>query len=352
MVKIRPELIEEGIRFSMAKRALITGVTGMVGSHMCDYLLEHTDWDIHGQCRWRSPLDNLEQHVDRINTKDRMFLHYADFKDTIGMFDLVKKVQPDYVFHLAAQSYPKTSFNNPLDTYDTNIMGTARLMEALREHAPKAVIHVCASSEVFGRVPKEKLPINEECTFHPASPYAISKVGTDLVGRYYAEAYNMTVMTTRMFTHTGPRRGDVFAESTFAKQIAMIEAAMIPPVVKTGNLQSLRTFADVRDAVRAYYMLVTHNPQSGAYYNIGGSYTCMVEDMLKHLISLSPMKDKITVQTDPDRLRPIDADLQVPDTSKFKAHTGWEPEISFETTMLDLLNYWREQVKKRKFVNR
>ena len=144
------------------------------------------------------------------------------------------------------------------------------------------MIHVCASSEVFGRVPKEKLPIDEECSFHPASPYAISKVGTDLVGRFYAEAYGMTVMTTRMFTHTGPRRGDVFAESTFAKQIAMIEHNLIPPVVKVGNLQSLRTVADVRDAVRAYYMLVTVNPIAGAYYNIGGTHSCTVGDILEH----------------------------------------------------------------------
>jgi GDP-mannose 4,6-dehydratase len=327
------------------KRALITGITGMVGSHMADFLLENTDWEIYGQCRWRSPLDNLQQHIARINKKDRLHIVYADLRDYISIENLIKESKPDYVFHLAAQSYPKTSFTAPLDTFETNIQGTARILEAIRNHVPHAVVHNCASSEVFGRVPKEKLPINEECTFHPASPYAISKVGTDLIGRYYAEAYNMKVMSTRMFTHTGPRRGDVFAESTFAKQIAMIEQGMIEPVVKTGNLDSLRTFADVRDAVRAYYMLVTVNPIGGEYYNIGGQYTCSVKDMLMHLISLSPMKDKIKVETDPERLRPIDADLQVPDTRKFEAHTGWKPEISFEQTMLDLLNYWRDRVK-------
>ena len=167
-----------------------------------------------------------------------------------------------------------------------------------------------------------------------------------MIGRYYAEAYDMTVMTTRMFTHTGPRRGDVFAESTFAKQIAMIEAGLIPPVVKTGNLDSLRTWADVRDAVRAYYMLVTQNPVKGEYYNIGGSFTCTVREMLDKIISLSPMKDKITTEVDPVRLRPIDADLQVPDTSKFKEHTGWQPEISFDQTMSDLLDYWREKIAR------
>ena len=196
------------------------------------------------------------------------------------------------------------------------------------------------------------LPIHEDVGFHPASPYAISKVGTDLIGRFYAEAYGMTVMTTRMFTHTGPRRGDVFAESTFAKQIAMIEAGVLPPVIKVGNLDSLRTWSDVRDAVRAYYLLVTKSPISGEYYNIGGSFTCTIRDMLNHLISLSTCKN-IQIEIDPERLRPIDADLQVPDIKKFKDHTGWEPQISFEKTMKDLLDYWRSQVNSnRKFLVR
>lgn len=328
----------------MTKRAFITGITGMVGSHLADYLLEHTDWEIYGLCRWRSPLDNLSHLLPRINANDRLHLLYGDLRDYLSIHEAVKKAAPDYVFHLAAQSYPKTSFDSPLDTLETNVQGTANVLEALRKNEINAVTHVCASSEVFGRVPKEKLPIDEECTFHPASPYAISKVGTDLLGRYYAEAYNMTVMTTRMFTHTGPRRGDVFAESTFAKQIAMIEAGLIPPVVKTGNLDSLRTFADVRDAVRAYHMLVTVNPIPAAYYNIGGTYTCTIADVLNTLISMSTIKD-IKVETDPERLRPIDADLQVPNTAKFKAVTGWEPVIPFEQTMRDLLEYWRHRIK-------
>ena len=162
----------------------------------------------------------------------------------------------------------------------------------------------------------------------------------------------MTVMTTRMFTHTGPRRGDVFHESTFAKQIAMIEEGLIEPKVMVGNLESLRTYADVRDAVRAYYMLVTIDPIPGEYYNIGGSYTCLVKDTLNTLISYSTKKNEIEIVTDPERLRPIDADLQIPDCSKFKAHTGWEPEIPYEKTMRDLLDYWRERVGKGKFLTR
>jgi GDP-mannose 4,6-dehydratase len=326
------------------KHAFITGITGMVGSHLTDYLLDHTDWEIYGLCRWRSPLDNISHLLPRINENNRVHLIYGDLRDYLSIHEAVKKAQPDYVFHLAAQSYPKTSFDSPLDTLETNVQGTANVLEALRKNDIQAISHVCASSEVFGRVSKEKLPIDEECSFHPASPYAISKVGTDLIGRYYAEAYNMTVMTTRMFTHTGPRRGDVFAESTFAKQIAMIEAGLTPPVVKTGNLDSLRTFADVRDAVRAYYMLVTVNPIPGAYYNIGGTYSCTIGEMLETLLKMSTIKN-IRIETDSERLRPIDADLQVPNIAKFQAATGWKPEIPFEQTMRDLLQYWRDRIQ-------
>jgi GDPmannose 4,6-dehydratase len=327
------------------KKALITGMTGMVGSHLADFLMGYTDWEIHGLLRWRSPLDNISQWLSNINNGERVFVHYGDLNDYGSLQCVLENVKPDYVFHLAAQSYPMTSFDSPIETLETNILGTCRLLECIYRTGQKPIIHVCASSEVFGRVPAEKIPISEDCTFHPASPYAISKVGTDLLGRYYAEAYNMTVMTTRMFTHTGPRRGDVFAESTFAKQIAMIEAGLIPPVVKVGNLDSLRTLADVRDAVRAYYMLVTINPIAGEYYNIGGSHTCKVSDILEILLSMSSVKN-ISIAVDPDRIRPIDADLQVPDTEKFRTHTGWEPKIPFEQTMRDLLDYWRMKVDK------
>jgi GDP-4-dehydro-6-deoxy-D-mannose reductase len=337
----------------MPKVALITGVTGMVGSHLLDYLIDNTDWFIFGMCRWRSPLGNISHHIKRINNNDRLKLLYGDLRDTISINNVVNEARPDFVFHLAAQSYPQTSFTSPLDTFDTNIQGTCRLLEALKNlHIDDIKVHVCASSEVFGRVPKEKLPIDEDCTFHPASPYAISKVGTDLIGRYYAEAFGMTVMTTRMFTHTGPRRGDVFAESSFAKQIAMIEAEQIEPIIKVGNLNSLRTFADVRDAVRAYYMLVTKNPIAGEYYNIGGDYSCTIKSMLEFLINLSPKSKEIVVEADPSRLRPIDADLQVPSTEKFASHTGWKPEITFEKSMTDLLNYWRKEVQTSNFLQR
>ena len=291
-------------------------------------------------------MDNIEHLFPRINAGDRVTLVQGDLRDGLSMQRAVDQARPDYVFHLAAQSFPRVSFDSPLETLEPNVLGTARLLECIRVRPDLSpVIHVCSSSEVFGRVPAERLPIDETCSFHPASPYAISKVATDLLGRYYAEAYGMKVVTTRMFTHTGPRRGDVFAESSFAKQIAMIEAGHVPPIVRTGNLGSLRTWADVRDAVRAYYMLVTINPIPGEVYNIGGTYTCTVGDVLQALLAMATVPG-ICVVPDPDRFRPIDADLQVPNTAKFRAHTGWEPEISFDRTMRDLLCYWRARIEK------
>lgn len=333
-------------------RILITGVTGMVGSHLLDLLIDKTDAEIYCLIRWRSSLDNIQKHIDKINIKERIHLIYGDLRDSSSIDNLVKESKPNFVYHLGAQSYPKVSFSSPMETYDTNINGTERLLKSLKEHSKEAIIHICSSSEIFGRVTKDKLPINEECSFHPASPYAISKVGTDLIARHYAEAYGMNVQITRMFTHTGPRRGDVFAESTFAKQIAMIEKNMIDPVVKVGNLDSLRTWADVRDAVRAYHLLLITNPIPGAYYNIGGTYTCSIGDMLKKLISLSTNKN-IDIEVDKERLRPIDADLQVPDTNKFHTHTGWKTQITFDNTMEDLLNYWRYKIStNEKFLTR
>ena len=324
-------------------RALITGITGMVGSHLADYLLAHTDWDIYGMLRWRSPLDNIEHLLGRINNGDRVHLVYADLSEEASLRHAVKAAAPDYVFHLAAQSFPQTSFASPADTIDTNMQGTVRLLEALKDHAPAALIHVCSSSEVYGRVAADKLPIAEDCPFAPASPYAISKAGADLAAQHYAAAYGMKILVSRMFTHTGPRRGDVFVESSFSKQLAMIEAGQLAPVIRHGNLDSIRTITDVRDAVRAYYMLLTINPQPGQVYNIGGGTAFSVREILNQLIGIAGVN--CTLEVDPARMRPVDADLQVPNCSKFKAHTGWEPRITYQQTMQDLLNYWRERVK-------
>ena len=332
---------------------LITGITGMVGSHLLDFLLEKTNWNIFGLCRWSSKLDNIENHLDKVNRRKRFFLEYGDLTDQVSIRKAIRNSLPDYIFHLGAETFPKMSFDSPLKFYETNVKGTQILLEEVKNYKKiNPVIHICSSSEVFGKVKKKDLPINENCNFHPASPYAISKVGTDLIGRYFYEAYGLKTLITRMFTHTGPRRGDYFAESTFAKQIAMIESKMINPIIKVGNLNSLRTVADVRDAVNAYYLLVTKKPIPGETYNIGGNYTCKVGDILKYLISISSYKKKIKILEDSNRLRKIDADLQVPNVNKFRKHTGWKPKYTFEQTMTDLLQYWRSQVKIKRFLDR
>jgi len=324
----------------------------MVGSHLVDYLLKKTNWNIYGLCRWRSSLSNVEHLLHLANRKNsRIKFIYADLNDYSSLITAVEKSKPNYLFHLAAQSYPLSSFVEANITLDTNIIGTYNILNAIKQLKFNPLIHVCSSSEVFGRVKKEDLPIDENCSYHPASPYAISKVGADLIGRYFYEAFNLKILITRMFTHTGPRRGDVFAESSFAKQIAMIELKKIKPIIKVGNLNSLRTFADVRDAVHAYYLLLTKNPKPGEVYNIGGTYSCTIRDMLNFLISLSTEKN-IKIIEDRGRLRPIDADLQIPNTKKFMNATGWKPRINFKKTMNDLLNYWRKKVKKNNFLDR
>jgi GDP-mannose 4,6-dehydratase len=329
--------------------ALITGITGMVGSHLLDLLIKETDWNIYGLNRWRSPTNNIQHHFSEPYLGSRLKFVEADLLDYQSLHKALEISKPDYVFHLAAQSFPTTSFNIPIQTLDVNILGTARLLEAIKNCNLDPWIHICSSSEIFGRVKKEELPIKEDAKFQPASPYSISKIGTDLLSVYYAEAYKLKTISTRMFTHTGPRRGEVFAESSFAKQIALIEAGLIKPEINVGNLNSLRTWADVRDAVRAYFMLLTIKPKIGETYNIGGNFTCTIGEMLDYLISISSFKNEIKIIVNPGLIRPLDADLQIPDTTKFESHTGWKPEIQFEKTMQDLLEYWRINIRTQNY---
>ncbi len=317
-------------------RVLITGITGMVGSHLAEYILaNHPDAEVHGLVRWRSPLEHVAHLVDRVS------LHQGDLRDLTSLITVMKAARPDRVFHLAAQSYVVTSFTAPADTLHTNVIGTTNLMDAVRWADLDPRIHICSSSEVYGQVTADEVPIRETNPLRPASPYAVSKVGEDMIALQYFLSYGLKTLRTRMFTHTGPRRGDVFAESTFARQIAEIEAGTRPNPVKVGNLDSVRTLADVRDAVRAYWMLLeTGTP--GEVYNIGGERTLTVGEILEILKGFATCP--ITHAVDPARLRPSDVTLQIPDTTKFREATGWRPEISPEDTLRDLLQYQRERV--------
>ncbi|MDP1852694.1 MAG: GDP-mannose 4,6-dehydratase [Candidatus Omnitrophota bacterium] len=321
----------------MKKKVLITGITGFVGSHLAEYILSLKDKDIeiYGIRRWRSPMDNVASVIDRIN------FSYCELLDSKSVLDTITKIKPDIIFHLAAQSFVPTSFNAPVNTVETNACGTINLLEAIRYAGIDPVVHICSSSEVYGQVNADEVPINENQPFRPASPYAVSKVAEDMIAFQYFLSYGIKTIRTRMFTHTGPRRGEVFASSSFAKQIARIEKGLQEPVIHVGNLKSVRTFADVRDTVRAYWLLVNKCP-AGEVYNIGGERSLTVGEMLDILLTMTNKKPKIKVE--PYLLRPSDVTLQVPDSSKFKKETGWKPKIPLEKTLKDLLNYWRSKL--------
>jgi len=326
-------------------RVLITGITGFVGSHLADYILENfPDVQVLGLARWRAPKDNIRRILDKIK------LCYGDLLDLPSLKSILTEHNPDVIFHLAAQSYVDFSFKSPIVTLETNIIGTGNLLEAIKELKSNSgydpVVHICSSSEVYGQVKENEVPIREDNPFRPASPYAVSKVGEDMLAFQYWLSWGIKTIRTRMFTHTGPRRGEPFITSTFAKQIAAIEVGLQSPVVKVGNLESIRTFLDVRDAVKAYWLLVNKCPP-GEVYNIGGVETMTVGKMLNRLLKLSKVKN-IKVEVDPSRLRPSDVTLQIPSMDKFRKETGWKPEIKFERTMEDTLNYWREYYKKWK----
>lgn len=319
-------------------RILITGITGMVGSHLAEYVLaHHPDVEVHGMVRWRSPRANL------VKVNGRVTLHEGELRDLHSLVRVLETVRPERIFHLAAQSYVSASFSAPADTLHTNVIGTTNLLDAVRLTGIDPRIHICSSSEVYGQVREDEVPIRESNEFRPASPYAVSKCGEDMIALQYFLSYGIKTIRTRMFTHTGPRRGDVFAESAFAKQIAEVEAGLRPNPIKVGNLNSVRTFADVSDAVRAYWLLLEKCPP-GEVYNIGGERTMTVGEMLDVLIGMAGCR--IRYEVDPALVRPSDVTLQIPDTSKFRAATGWEPKVPLETTLRDLLDYHRGRIRE------
>lgn len=327
------------------KKVLITGITGFVGSHLADYIIaEHPDVEILGLARWRSPKDNIKHILNKIT------LCYGDLLDLPSLQTILKEHRPDVIFHLAAQSYVDFSFLAPVATLQTNVIGTCNLLEAVNgikinsEYDP--IVHICSSSECYGQVEKNEIPIKESNPFRPASPYAVSKVAEDMLGFQYWLSWKIKTIRTRMFTHTGKRRGEVFVVSNFAKQIAEIEAGLSEPIIKVGNLDSVRTFLDVKDAVRAYWLMVEKCPP-GEVYNIGGVETMTVGEMLDKLLKLSTFKN-IKIEVDSKRLRPSDVTLQIPDMEKFKKATNWKPTISFEQTLKDTLDYWRDYYKNNK----
>ena len=316
-------------------RILITGITGFAGSHLADLALQQPETEVTGTMRWRSRTENIDHLLDRISLID------CDLRDATSVHQLIGDLDPDWIFHLAAQSYVPTSWNAPAETLTTNIVGELNLLEALRQTGNRARVQIAGSSEEYGLVHPSEVPITENSPLRPLSPYAVSKVAQDLLAYQYYRSYGTDVVRTRAFNHTGPRRGDVFVTSNFARQVARIEAGLQDPVIAVGNLEAKRDFTDVRDVVRAYWMCLEKG-ESGAVYNISSGHAWRIGDVLNLLLSHSDRE--IEVRQDPARLRPSDVELLLGDCGRLQAATGWQPEIPFEKTVVDLLTYWRQRV--------
>jgi len=316
------------------KVALITGITGFVGSHMAELLLKE-GFEVHGLCRWRSRTENID-HI-----KEKIHLVEGDLLDVHSLQKLLMDVRPSYIFHLAAQSFVPASWTSPAVTLEINIVGSCNLFEAVRTVKIEPLIQIACSSEEYGLVKPEEVPIKETNPLRPLSPYGVSKLAMDYLGYQYFKSYNMRIVRTRGFNHTGPRRGEVFAESSFAKQIAEIEKGIKKPIILVGNLDAQRDYTDVRDMVLGY-LLALEKGESGEVYNICSGKAIKIREVLEILLSFS--KVKVEIKQDPARMRPSDVPILLGDNSKFAKKTGWKPQIPFEKTMEDLLNYWREKV--------
>jgi GDP-4-dehydro-6-deoxy-D-mannose reductase len=317
-------------------RVFITGITGFAGSHLAEWILRTKPGvKVGGLVRWRSRMDNIRAIEGQID------LHEGDLKDYVSLKKCLKDAAPDYIFHLAAQSFVPTSWRLPAETLSINTVGQVHLFEAVLDLGLSPKIQVAGSSEEYGHVNPDEIPMKETNQLRPLSPYAVSKVGQDLLGYQYFRSYGLPVVRTRGFNHTGPRRGEVFVTSNFAKQIAEIEKKKRPAVIHVGNLEAKRDFTDVRDMVRAYWLSLEKGVP-GEVYNIGTGRAYAMQDVLDLLLGLS--KVKVKVEVDPARLRPSDVPILMPDVSKFVSLTGWQPEIPFSKTLEDLLDFWRERV--------
>lgn len=315
------------------RRVLVTGVTGFAGSHLVDYLLPRGDCELFGILRWRSRTENIEHFRDRITLLE------CDLRDATSTMDTIDKVRPDWIFHLAAQSFVPTSWSAPSESLTTNVLAQVNIFEAVRRLGLlKTRIQLACSSEEYGMVYPDEVPIKETNPLRPLSPYAVSKVAQDMLGYQYWMSWKVDSVRTRGFNHEGPRRGPVFVASDFAKQIADIEKGRKKPVLHVGNLEAQRDFTDVRDMVRAY-VLALEKCEPGEVYNICSGKAWTIQKLLDHLLSLSTAK--ITVEEDPARLRPSDVPILLGDNSKFVKATGWQPTIPFEQTLKDMLEYWR-----------
>lgn len=315
-------------------RHLITGITGFAGSHLAEFLLAQ-GCEVHGTMRWRSRMENITHLAGKVT------LHQCDIRDATAMHELIARLRPERIYHLAAQSFVPMSWVAPAETMTTNVIGQLNLFEAVRAVGCPARIQLACSSEEYGLVLPAETPIKEENPLRPLSPYGVSKVAQDLMGYQYHQSYGLHIIRTRGFNHTGPRRGEVFVTSNFARQLAEIEKGKKEPVLHVGNLDAVRDFTDVRDTVRAYY-LALEKGIPGEVYNVATGKGYTIRQVLDILLDLA--KVKVEVRQDPARMRPSDVELLIGDSTRLRQVTDWEPRYRFEQTLKDLLEYWRQRV--------
>ena len=316
-------------------KVLITGVTGLAGGHLAELLIQNGH-DVSGVDVHESTLSKLGE------IGEKTCFYECDVRDAVRLRNLVERIQPDMIFHLAAITFGPTSWKHAQETYEVNILGTMNVLEAARHNEATPLVHIAGSSAEYGMVYEHENPVSEQAPLRPLSPYGVSKIGQTMMGYQHYMNYSLHVVRTRAFNYTGPGENASFVCSTFAKQIAEIEKGRIPPVIHVGNLDARRDFTDVRDVVRGYWLALERG-KAGEVYNVCSGTSYAIRQVLDLLLQMSPRKD-IEVVPDPDRLRPSDVPIQVGDFSKIKQQTGWEPAIPFDKTLSDLLDYWRTQV--------
>lgn len=320
----------------MVKKVLITGISGFVGSHLAEYLLTQEAYSIYGTYLSESSLVNIA------SLKEKLTLTQIDLQDEKKVFTLIEEIKPDIIFHLAALSSVGQSFEKPAETIINNVVVQVNILEAVRRlKLTETKILIVTSADVYGKVAKEDIPIDEETKFQPANAYAISKITQDFLGLQYFISYKLKVIRARPFNHIGPRQATGFVIADWAQKIAKIEKGMLEPILRVGNLEAQRDFTDVRDMVKAYALLIEKGA-IGDVYNIGSGVSHKIADVLTMLLSFS--KVQISIDVEPQLLRPEDSPERVCDNRKFVQLTGWKPTISLETTLKETLDYWRQIV--------
>ncbi|MBN1956499.1 MAG: GDP-mannose 4,6-dehydratase [Anaerolineae bacterium] len=317
-------------------RVLITGVTGLVGSHLADYLLTMEDIEVHGFKRWRSDDRSIAHLYSCVK------FHEGDIEDTASVGQTIRDLQPQRIYHLAAQSYPSESWDAPIATVNANIIGTVNLLEAVRHFSPASQVHVAGSSAEYGFISPDEVPISEDHPLRPLSPYGVTKVAQELFGLQYEKNYGIPVYVTRSFNHVGPRQGDRCSIQTFCKQMVEAELGRRDPVIHVGNLEPQRDFTDVRDAVRAFWLLLEKG-RSGEVYNLCSGRAVAIQEILDTVLQLGRIQ--VHVEIDPLRLRPADEPILMGDNTKLRHDTGWAPEIPLKQTVQSILDYWRQRLR-------